>query len=300
MVSSWSSFVGRRQQLAVGVTAAEKNPEIPHLSASNPNPESCRRSTMADPVWGLGYHADQQDALLQHYLKECLEFHEEQEKSRQFVASEGPLVDRVPQDLLAKDGDAVDPVPPPPQSTPPDRKFHEELVAQARERAQKLLQKFEQRSDNSPSVVRQNGLATEAQRLRRALQRNLDYVTRREQVEASYAQSQYQQLLNQRQQRWLQTQAGIGTQQRQRAEKVQRKAMGRDASEAVYVDGLQSANEKVLRQVFGGYGSIQKVHFYHDKDTGVFKGDGLVVYRVSPGDQLIETVCAQVGFPRRV
>jgi RNA recognition motif. (a.k.a. RRM, RBD, or RNP domain) len=75
---------------------------------------------------------------------------------------------------------------------------------------------------------------------------------------------------------------------------------------ALYVSGLSSSSSSeancddvLLRQLFGAYGTIAKVHLYRDKQTGRAKGDGLIVYQLphsnshAPQD-LVHTVCSQV------
>ena len=69
---------------------------------------------------------------------------------------------------------------------------------------------------------------------------------------------------------------------------------------AIYVSGLPVAtvDEALMRQLFGAYGTISKVHLYRDKLSGRWKGDGLVVYKVDDATQmrdLVVTVCGQVS-----
>jgi uncharacterized protein YggU (UPF0235/DUF167 family) len=104
----------------------------------------------------------------------------------------------------------------------------------------------------------------------------------------------------------LSTQAGIGTQQRQRVEEKRRKThlaattLSR-GTVAIYVSQLPtdgSANEDLLRALFGSLGySLRKVHFYTNKETGELKGDALIVYELPPNEDrntLTTAVCSQV------
>jgi hypothetical protein len=124
----------------------------------------------------------------------------------------------------------------------------------------------------------------------------------------------YQRVLaaRQRQQTELTTaQAGIGTQKRQRAEAHARTTRAVALSAALYLTGIpvedsnnsngfdssSSRPDLMLRQIFGAYGQLTKIHLYRDKTTGALKGDGLVVYQVpsyAARDALVETVCGQV------
>jgi len=105
-----------------------------------------------------------------------------------------------------------------------------------------------------------------------------------------------------------QSQAGIGTQQRQRVQEEQRNQYGPAAkrnefaseSVAIYVANLPrdgSADEELMRGLFSSYGNIRKIHFYVDKRTGQRKGDALVIYSLQQGQDrsaLTESVCSQV------
>jgi hypothetical protein len=130
--------------------------------------------------------------------------------------------------------------------------------------------------------------------------------------------------------------AGIGTKQRNRAEKKRKrnalpsslreeeKNKNRDiggddcvinnnkskssklsssSSVAIYVsnlpkdDGSTTDGENIIKELFGSYGSIRKVHFYLDKISGRKKGDALVIYSLQEGEDegsFLESVCSQV------
>lgn len=96
------------------------------------------------------------------------------------------------------------------------------------------------------------------------------------------------------------SQAGIGTEHRQRAEKKRKQQTSTNDSLAIYVSNLpkdNSASDELMRALFGSYGSLRKIHFYVDKKTGAMKGDALVIYHVedmNEKSELTEAVCTQV------
>lgn len=118
--------------------------------------------------------------------------------------------------------------------------------------------------------------------------------------------------------------AGIGTKQRRKAEAKRRKtalppslrqkhrgnrgdssysAGGNNGSNsvAIYISNLPtdgSIDEGMVRSLFSAYGNLRKIHFYLDKITGRKKGDALVIYSLTEGEDeigLTESVCSQVG-----
>jgi hypothetical protein len=100
------------------------------------------------------------------------------------------------------------------------------------------------------------------------------------------------------------SQAGIGTEDRQRAEKKRKRQTIANDSVSIYVSNLPkdgSASDGLMRTLFGSYGTLRKIHFYVDKGTGNLKGDALVIYNVEDASNkstLTEAVCSQVGEER--
>ena len=102
----------------------------------------------------------------------------------------------------------------------------------------------------------------------------------------------------------LNSQAGIGTEQRERAEKKRKRQsqhhVPANESLAIYVSNLPtdgSVTDQLMEALFGSYGSLRKIHFYRDKATDELKGDALVIYnldRDTDKSSLVESVCSQV------
>lgn len=216
-------------------------------------------------------------------------------------------------------------------------------VQLARDRAMRIIQQFREsdpnRVDSEMAQKRKASLEQLEKRKRLAMIRNLEYVAKAEderlkekllqvhqaQEYHSKLEAHHQQSLQLRLQHLgkqtqtipittttpattplLSTQAGIGTQQRQRVEEKRRKthlAATTLSTEtvAIYVSQLPtdgSVNEALLRTLFGSLGySLRKVHIYTNKETGELKGDALIVYELPSGEDrnsLTSTVCSQV------
>ena len=97
-------------------------------------------------------------------------------------------------------------------------------------------------------------------------------------------------------------QAGIGTEQRQRAEKKRKQNTQSTSSDslAIYVSNLPtdgSVSDDLMRALFGSYGNLRKIHLYRDKQTGELKGDALIIYSLGQArdrSSITEAVCSQV------
>lgn len=177
-----------------------------------------------------------------------------------------------------------------------------------------------------PSVYveqRRKAAIREKRRLQQAWSKNFAYLAAKQDAERhaweekilaaqqreAQAEQHYQSILQERvqkkkqqlQQKELQSQAGIGTHQRKRAQATQAK-LRQPPSVALYLSGIPrdgSIDTHTLSDIFRAYGKVTKVHFYRDKTTGHLKGDGLVVFQVpdlQEGGTLLQTVCAQVGI----
>lgn len=178
----------------------------------------------------------------------------------------------------------------------------------------------------SPAVFaeqRRVGLQRESERKHRALIKNLEYVAAKEsqriqQLSAAVedtsareqmAHQQYLVNLEQRKQRILSAGTGAlpGAKPRRKESSDRTNPAGatklNEASRtvAIYIAGLPEtvADEVYVRQLFGGYGSVCKVHLYRDKRSGRLKGDALVVYAIdgvtSQARALVGKVCGQVS-----
>lgn len=180
-------------------------------------------------------------------------------------------------------------------------------------------------TDVEPVVYRRQrelGFQREAERKKLAILKNFEYLTHRAscrvgelaaQIDESreleiMVNERYQIALEERkrlrEQRThnLNSQAAIGTEKRKHMDKQVRKAMSaRDIRVSLYLTGLptnESVGEDFVRNLFGSYGQIRKVHLYRDKASGEMKGDGLVVYNLASDgseQELVEVVCSQVS-----
>ena len=72
---------------------------------------------------------------------------------------------------------------------------------------------------------------------------------------------------------------------------------------AIYVSGFpvvqpSVVDEDFVRQLFGSYGKIAKVHLYRNRQDQTLKGDGLIVYAIDEKDDVasfLESICGQVS-----
>lgn len=312
--------------------------------------------------------------LMQHYLQQCLEFHDEQQKQvpgappcddaaplfvapriqddvevkregeEQSITTEQPkgqaaeeqqqqpaaaAVSSLPE-ALAKARAVVQtfsPVPPKAGTTTIDSVAAQEAIAKAKA----IVQSFQSQSQSHPAV---DSKATslpcdyknrrdyyvqhcEQVKLRKALMKNFAYIARKadatlqrqlEQVETvkqyeAEVQAKHYEIQKQRQQHHQ----GIGGQHHymnmQKKKNVRSKKRKltedkqRDDEASLYLSNLPSTIQKELvEQLFGSYGSIRRVHFYKDKQTGELKGDGLVVYQAKEKKlEFLQTICQQVS-----
>ncbi|KAL7575986.1 hypothetical protein ACA910_000774 [Epithemia clementina (nom. ined.)] len=174
---------------------------------------------------------------------------------------------------------------------------------------------------------RRRGMQREIMIRKHALLKNLEYVAEKERLRSQtlqndiaqarqleeQAKAQYEAATLRRKQRInesLSTQAGIGTKQRKEAERIKVKEghvplkSNKDdpSTVAVYISGLPkdgSLTSDAVKDLFGCYGNIVKVHFYLNKTTGEVKGDGLVIYSFrgdeNEGSNLVNMVCSQMS-----
>jgi len=201
-----------------------------------------------------------------------------------------------------------------------------------------VSQQLQQHPPEYYAQQRQIGLQREEQRKYRALLKNFEYVVHKEserigRLQAAQdqvaqweqiSQQQYQQNLEQRRQLLLQSQQKSTQQKDSQSRRPQKRARNHAqqqqseqesknsttaATVAIYVSGFPVAepnvvSEAFVRQLFGAYGKITRVHFYRNPCDQNLKGDGLIVYEVDRmiqeegGDgatQLLESVCVQVS-----
>ena len=188
-------------------------------------------------------------------------------------------------------------------------------------RRRECLDRYEERMKRAMFKNLQYVVKKEEERLRERLDKVEEFKTFEHQIEERYNQrleSRQRRSSNHNSMNDINTSAaGIGTKQRNRAEKKRKRNalpvslryngqkqnnLSNDLSSsiAIYVSNLPkdgSADENVIKSLFGSYGSIRKVHFYLDKATGEKKGDALVIYSLKKGQDessLTESVCSQV------
>lgn len=212
------------------------------------------------------------------------------------------------------------PTPPKPPGTPPW-----EMARKRRE----CLDRHEERKQGALFKNLEYVARLEEERLRQQLHQVKQVQTLEAQIDDMYRQKL---AFRQQQQQQQQTRdgrnsintsaAGIGTKERQKAERKRRRTAlppslrkqysnntsnnnnsNGNSSVAIYVSNLPtdgSVNDSTIEALFASYGSLRKVHFYVDKTNGKRKGDALVLYSLnSDGDdneaaRLTEAVCSQV------
>ena len=182
-----------------------------------------------------------------------------------------------------------------------------------------------------PSVFleqRQRGVQREMLIRKQAMLKNFAYVAEKDRLRShllqghiaharqleEQAKAQYEAATFRRQQMInssLMTQAGIGSKKRKKAERLKEKeghlpSKGNNNEDpktvAIYISGLPtdgSLTSEAVKQLFGSFGTVQKVHFYVNKHTGEAKGDGLVIFnfegRGNKESEFVEMVCSQVS-----
>jgi hypothetical protein len=214
---------------------------------------------------GLGFSSP--TGVVGDILRECWAYHEEQERNRTHASDDNGIWGIPPEESIASQSSASE--------------LLQTRVNAARERARAVLQGFQptplhnDKGDNFKEL-RQKGFQREAERKQQALLRNwaylLDRQTRRaEQLEAVRA--------------------------RKTAPAPSRTTMAVYWSTAPPDVALEESD---VRQLFCLYGAIHKIVQYRNKETGILKGDGLVIYQVDKLHQLesrdlIHLVCGQVS-----
>ena len=230
-------------------------------------------------------------------------------------------------------------------SGPPSTVDQEVKVQAGRSKALEIVQKFtqqqqqqqqQQRPDDprniDPSELRRKrieSLQKLEDRKRIALLKNLEYLARveDERLQAQLQKMQdterlerdmhnhHERILEQRKnggatfRNGTSSSAGIGHSDRPRKRPhPSSSATTNDSSLAIYVSGLPtdgSVSQDFMRSLFGPFGTLRKIHFYVNKQTGALKGDCLVIYQVrsATGDsadqqlkckELSDMVCSQV------
>jgi hypothetical protein len=273
---------------------------------------------------GLGYLTTTSGAI-SDILLECWAYHEQQERIRNRAKSqEAPYF--VPSETATSVTGSID-IPHAGTNasqslcTPNDEL--QKCVDAARERARAVLEGFHkphysgavETETTNFKEQRQKGFQREAERKQQALLRNWAYLMDRQnrraeqlstQVESSHAmktsaEQQYSAVLQKRMD--LLQKGGITDLYRSR--KTAKSSLGTQPNNtaAVYWSTAPpniTLEESDVRQLFGPYGTICKIVQYRNKETGLIKGDGLVVYQMEKANQpaprdLILLVCGQVS-----
>lgn len=286
-------------------------------------------------LFGLGFSSTSlatgsggdSEGLLKGYMKECLQYHYEQEIMRKdinanssFVPASSDSKHEMANDELktkVQEPTAIESN----EASPPNYEERQEQIRLGKLKAQAILQRFQRcqqeypnGSDMAPSLHYQQRLACkerENKRREEALLKNFEYISRKLSVQLEEHKQKedevnlrYQTALQAREARItnVRSQAGIGTTKRTRVEQQKRQSQKapRNLSVAFYITGLPldgSLHSETLYSLFGSYGNVLKVHMYRRKDTGELKGDGLIVFELkdeSEKEELSKMVCSQV------
>ncbi|GAX27314.1 hypothetical protein FisN_23Lh111 [Fistulifera solaris] len=276
------------------------------------------------------------DEMMQRHLQQCLEYHEQQLQSADTVPHFVKAMQVEEDDeLIHQEMKGTSIVMAVRQTEPPSSTVVDDAtkIQVARDRAQEIISRFQQQQQHFLSeppesfttgtsvfaAVRRISLAKEEERKQRFLEKNLKYVSAREQqrmhqqaAELSAAEEwnrEYLAIIEERQQQRYETQkqrkdyiaiqAGIGASFRKNlVDRQFQKGGGVRNSIAVYVSGFEdssSVDENVLRDLFRTYGNIEKIHLYRDKIQGNMKGDGLIIFEGCQNtEEFLDTVCQQV------
>jgi hypothetical protein len=302
-----------------------------------------------NPLFGLGFNNSHQqhlipeekdanvEALMQHYLNQCLEYHESQvQKEQQQQQNKVHVV----QDVHARDNETTTgtncnntlaPIHDLGQSQAIHDFGQSQAIRDGQSRAQAILERFQQQQQQLPQQVpdttttfhqpsvyrlqRETARAREALRRHRALLCNFATVARAHEKTAAVLQQQAtaaqhveaQLLLRQQQQYDLQrkqqqqyTSKGSSNTQTARHNNKKRQREQEPSDAAIYLSGLpiHACTEETIRCLFAGYGTLQRVHLYREKNNDAFKGDALLLYSTNheTDNELVETVCQQVRF----
>mmetsp|Transcript_24029 Transcript_24029/g.26799 ORF Transcript_24029/g.26799 Transcript_24029/m.26799 type:complete len:365 (-) Transcript_24029:102-1196(-) len=202
------------------------------------------------------------------------------------------------------------------------------LPCELRRRRRECLDRFEERIKRALLKNLEHLSLVEEERLRKNILKVDEVKTLEQQIDDCYnqrLQSRQKLRMNDNKNDINTSAAGIGTKKRNQAEKKRKRnalpaslnneknrSCGGDnivnnsrsnstSSVAIYLSNLPkdgSADEDVIKSLFGSYGSIRKIHFYVDKVCGKKKGDALVIYSLQEGEDealLMDSVCSQVN-----
>lgn len=253
------------------------------------------------------------DSLMQSYMDQCLQYHQEQSQ-RALSVSQSPTF--VPSSSTYEDIGQENDL----SSIESDRTKKESLhegIEKAKAVAARISNEISTipREDASYPYAQKRFafFQRHQQKLDNALINNLKYLIDKD--EGLLQQIQEVQKITVKQ-NVLHSVAGIGSKERKYVQN-QLKRKGHNVSSnlnncGVYITGLGDGDdiENTLRTLFGSYGKVSNIKLYEDKITKTRKGDGLVIYdwasvrkeRIASGDgsddpgAFISLVCGQVSI----